>query len=296
MTIRVSILVAAYNAGEFIAETIQSVLDQTFPDWELVICDDGSTDATAAIVQNFVDRDTRIKLIHQANAGGAAARNTAFSISRGEYIVLLDADDRILPEKLEIQVGLLDINQDAGVVYGDTWFCDQNGKQMHLESEQYPLQHKQGDVFYSLCCGNMMAVHSAMVRRAAINAVGGVHHPTKIQIADWDLWVRLAEKYSFVYHTEPVADYRLHPMMSARQDDPRKQVLQREFNVTRMEALSRFAELNREEKAQIYFATGRFCAYWKNPACALKYYFRSWLYNPLYFKNYVAILALLVGK
>ncbi|MBT1070608.1 glycosyltransferase family 2 protein [Pelotalea chapellei] len=296
MTTRVSILVAAYNAEFYVAETIQSVLDQTFADWELVICDDGSTDATATIVQSFIDRDPRIKLVHQANSGGAAARNTAFSISRGEYIVLLDADDRILPEKLAIQVALLDMNSDVGVVYGDTWFCDQNGKRTHLESEQYPLQHKQGDVFYPLCCGNMMAVHSAMVRRAAINKVGGVHHPTKIQIADWDLWVRLAEKYPFIYHADPVADYRLHPMMSARQDNARKQVLQREFNVSRMEKLPRFAELTPKEKAQVYFATGRFCAGWKEPSHALKHYIRSWLHNPLYFKNYLAVFALLVGK
>lgn len=296
MVVRVSILVAAYNAEKYISQTIESVLNQTFSAWELIVCDDGSSDSTASIVQSYVKQDFRIRLISQTNAGGAAARNTAYAASTGEYVVLLDADDMILPEKLQIQASILDQNPEAGLVYGDTWFCDQDGTRIELESQRFPGQHQQGDVFALLCCGNMMAVHSAMIRRIAIDAVGGIHHPTKMQIADWDLWVRIAERYPFVYHSDPVADYRLHPMMSARQDDARKQVLQREFNISRMESLPRFSKLDRKEKARVYFASGRFCACWKVTSHALKYYVRSWEYNPFYLKNYLALVALFVRK
>jgi glycosyltransferase involved in cell wall biosynthesis len=296
MNARVSILIAAYNAEKYISQTIESVLSQTCADWELIVCDDGSSDATGSIVQSYAQCDSRIKLTHQTNAGGAAARNTAYALSSGDYIVLLDADDMILPDKLQLQVSLLDRHPEAGLVYGDTWFCDQDGKRIQLESERYPGQHQQGDLFALICCGNMMAVHSAMVRRSVIEAVGGIHHPTKMQIADWDLWVRIAERFSFVYHPEPVADYRLHPMMSARQDDALKQVLQREFNVSRMEQLVRFSTLGRKDKARIYFAHGRFCAQWKVVPYAFKYYVRSFKYNPFYLKTYLAVLALLVRK
>ena len=280
MVVRVSILVAAYNAEKYISQTIESVLNQTFSAWELIVCDDGSVDATASIVQKYAKQDSRIRLISQPNAGGAAARNTAYASSTGEYVVLLDADDMILPEKLQIQTFILDQNPEAGLVYGDTWFCDQDGMRLELESRRFPDQHQEGDVFALLCCGNMMAVHSAMIRKIAIESVGCLHHSTKIQIADWDLWVRIAEKYRFVYHSDPVADYRLHPMMSARQDDARKQVLQRVFNVSQMERLPRFSKLLRKEKARVYFASGRFCALWKVPSYALKYYVRSLIYNP----------------
>jgi glycosyltransferase involved in cell wall biosynthesis len=296
MSPRVSILVAAYNAEAFIAEAIESVLGQTFADWELIICDDGSEDATSSIVQTFAASDPRIKLIRQANAGAAVAREVAYAQSSGEYIVILDADDRLLPDKLQIQTCLLDNTPDTGLVYGDTWLCDQDGQRIELESERYPGQHKSGDVFVALCCGNMMAVHSAMVRRTAVEAVGGIHHPARMQIADWDLWLRIAAEYSFAYHPEAVAEYRLHPMMSARQDNAHKQILQREFNIYRMESLPRFARLTRTEKSRIYFAHGRFCARWKVASSAFKHYLRALAYNPFNAMAYLAIFALIFHK
>jgi hypothetical protein len=191
---------------------------------------------------------------------------------------------------------MLDQNPEVGLVYGDTWFCDQDGRRIQLESQRYPGQHKDGDVFVLLCCGNMMAVHSAMVRRTAIETVGGVHHPARMQIADWDLWVRIAAEYPFAYHPEAVAEYRQHPMMSLSQDSVHKQVLQREFNISRAESLPRFAKLNRQDKSRIYFAHGRFCARLKVSSFALKHYMRAFFYNPLNFKIYLAIVALIFRK
>jgi glycosyltransferase involved in cell wall biosynthesis len=296
MNPRVSILVAAYNAEAFIAETIDSVLAQTFADWELIVCDDGSVDATSAIVESFAAGDARIKLVRQANAGAAVARNVAYARSSGEYVVILDADDRLLPDKLRLQTRLLDDNPEAGVVYGDTWFCDPDGRRVQLESERYPGQHRQGDVFVALCCGNMMAVHAAMVRRAAIEAVGGVHDPARLQIADWDLWVRIAADYPFVCHPEAVADYRLHPTMSARRDSVRMKVRQLEFNLSRMEGLRRFATLSRRDKSRIYFAHGRCCARWKAVSSALGFYLRALADDPLNGRVYPAVIALLFRK
>jgi len=293
---RVSVLVAAYNAGDYIAETIESVRGQDFTDWELVVCDDGSTDSTSAIVRAFMASDARIQLIRQENSGAPAARNTAYGKSTGEYIVILDADDRLLPDKLRIQVELLDRHPRVGLVYGDTWFCDEAGTRLQLESVRFPGQHRQGDVFAAVCCGNMMAVHSAMVRRSAIDAAGGVHHPTQMQIADWDLWVRIAENAPFLYHPEPVADYRLHQSMSARVDSGLKQIRQREFNLARIEQLGRFSALSRREKACIYFAQARFCIRWRSRRLALHYFGKALACDPWYGRAYLGLIAGLFGK
>lgn len=296
MNKRVSILVAAYNAEKFIAHTIESVLDQTFSDWELIVCDDGSVDGTNKVIQSYADNDSRITLITQENKGAAIARNKAYEASSGEYIVLLDADDMILPEKLEIQTTILNQNPAIGVVYGDTWFCDEQGKRIELESVRYPGQHRNGDVFEKMCCGNMMAVHSAMVRRTAIDAAGGLHHPTRMQIADWDLWARISEKHFFFYHQDPVADYRLHSMMSLRKDDALKQVRQLEFNILRIQQMTRFHALEKKTKARIYYSHGRICARLKAFSYALKHYSYSLVLDPINPKTYLAFIALLIQK
>ena len=103
----VSIITPCYNAGRFVAETIESVLGQTWPDWEMIVVDDGSSDASADIVARFAERDSRIRLIRQANAGTACARNAAMRQARGRYIALLDADDVWEPEFLERQLAFM---------------------------------------------------------------------------------------------------------------------------------------------------------------------------------------------
>ena len=103
----VSIITPCYNAGRFIAETIESVLGQTWPDWEMIVVDDGSSDTSADIVADYARRDGRIRLIRQRNAGTACARNAAMRTARGRYIALLDADDVWEPEFLERQLAFM---------------------------------------------------------------------------------------------------------------------------------------------------------------------------------------------
>lgn len=101
----VSVITPAYNAERFIAETIESVLAQTYSNWEMIIVDDSSTDRTVEIVQTYVDRDERIKL-HQLekNSGSGIARNRAMDLAKGRFIAFLDSDDLWMPEKLERQI------------------------------------------------------------------------------------------------------------------------------------------------------------------------------------------------
>ncbi|MCB0107195.1 MAG: glycosyltransferase family 2 protein [Caldilineaceae bacterium] len=127
---RVSIIMPAYNQARYIAEAIQSVLEQSYPDWELIIVDDGSTDDTAAIAFRF--QDPRIHLHRQTNQGVSAARNVGIALSRGEYIAFLDADDRYRPERLAVHVAYLDHHPTVGLTYGSRIEIDQHGNPVHL--------------------------------------------------------------------------------------------------------------------------------------------------------------------
>src|SRR6202789_3319887 len=97
----VSILISNYNYARYIGESIQSALQQTYPNFELIICDDGSTDDSVSVIEEYLRKDPRVQLIRKANGGQASGFNAAFAASRGEIISLLDSDDRYLPNKIE---------------------------------------------------------------------------------------------------------------------------------------------------------------------------------------------------
>src|SRR6202046_1536559 len=110
----VSILVSNYNYGRYIGDSIQSALDQTYPNIELIICDEGSTDDSVSVIEPYWQKDPRVRLIRKDNGGQASGFNAAFAASRGEIIALLDSDDRFLPDKVERIVANFQANPDSG--------------------------------------------------------------------------------------------------------------------------------------------------------------------------------------
>lgn len=125
---RVSIIVPCYNSERFLGRALDSIVAQTYSDWEIVIVDDGSTDGTARIGRSYVERlGDRCQFFQQANAGSSAARNLGIEASRGELVAFLDSDDEFLPYKLERQVDLFDCCPELGMVYCDYSFVDLNG-------------------------------------------------------------------------------------------------------------------------------------------------------------------------
>src|SRR3990172_7899939 len=117
----VSVMMPAYNAGRYIAQSIESVLAQEYSNWELIIVNDGSSDKTPQIAARYTG-DPRIKLVHQANGGEAAARNTALQHMRGDYVSFLDADDLYFPDALSNLSRFLDTHPEYGVVFSDGYF------------------------------------------------------------------------------------------------------------------------------------------------------------------------------
>jgi glycosyltransferase involved in cell wall biosynthesis len=199
----ISVIIPAYNAEKTIRESIDSALKQTCSDFELIVVDDGSTDATAAIVA-AVD-DPRIKLFSYTNAGGAVARNRGLAQATGEFVAFLDADDLWLPEKLSAQLTALKACPEAKVAYCWTDSIDESGQALrqgcHITAN--------GNVFAKLLlvCFVVSGSNPLIYRSALLEINGFDESLTASQ--DYDLYLRLAARYPFVAVPAPLVLYRL---------------------------------------------------------------------------------------
>lgn len=199
---RVSVIVPCFNAGPYVAETIHSVLDQSYHDFELIAVDDGSTDRTADILASV--SDPRMRLYRQANAGPSAARNRGVAESRGQYLAFLDSDDVWLPGKLERHVRALERDPTLGLVYSDVFFVDESGRLEGTLSDKMPLPS--GRVFQALLARNFIATSSVLMPRAVFDAVGPFG-PYRVS-QDYDLWLKCAARYPVERMPEPMVKYR----------------------------------------------------------------------------------------
>lgn len=202
-TPKVSVIIPAYNAMNYLPETVESVLRQTFTNFEVLIIDDGSSDNIVQWASELVD--TRVKLIKQANQGVSAARNAGIARAQGEYVAFLDADDLWEPTKLEKQVRCLEDNPVVGLVH--TWMilADEQGK----SKGKLIASNAEGDVWQQLVVRNTILTSSVMVRRCCFENVG-VFDCSLRSYEDWELWIRIASRYSFTLIKEPLVLYRQH--------------------------------------------------------------------------------------
>ena len=201
---KVSVIIPAYNSMKYLPETLSSVLEQTFTDFEVLIIDDGSSDQIEAWAQ--AQTDPRVKFISQKNQGVSVARNTGIKNARGEYIAFLDADDLWQPTKLEKQVNCLNANPQVGLVHNWIFLIDQySNKTGNLWASR-----TQGHVWQNLVERNTIACCSVMVRRSCFTSTG-VFDPSLRSAEDWDMWIRIAAEYPVAVIEEPLASYRLLP-------------------------------------------------------------------------------------
>lgn len=191
-----SIVVPAYRATSTIPTTIESVLNQTIEDFELLVVDDGSGDSTADVIAAYAERDERIRLIRQENAGTAAARNTGVAHSSGRFVSLLDNDDAWLPGYLSAVEAELERHPWAGLAYADAWTFDEHTKRVHRLTtlqDLPPLERTLGaeDLLEALLRVNFITASSATLTREALGEVGAF--ATEISGSDdWDMWLRVA--------------------------------------------------------------------------------------------------------
>ena len=188
---RVSVVIPAYNAAPTILETIRSVRAQTYRDFELIVIDDGSTDATLDVLAAV--GEPRLAVFSYDNGGLATARNRGTARATGELVSFVDADDLWTPDKLEAQVAALDARPEAGAAYSWTRFVDETGR--HLRWQE-PVRFE-GDVYRPLLVQNFLCSGSnILLRRRAMDAAG-LFDPSALQMEDWEYFVRVAARFPF---------------------------------------------------------------------------------------------------
>lgn len=246
----VSVIVPCFNQEEYIAGTLDSVLAQTYPDWECIVMDDGSSDGSAAIVRSYCDKDKRIKYFHQENAGVSRARNQAVAHSSGEFILPLDGDDMIAPEYISEAVEYFRRNPSVKLVYclADT-FGTVNGPWL-LKSFKYD------DFVWENCI-----FCSALFRRSDFDKAGGYNENMKTGLEDWDFFLSLIGPDDIVYQIPKVLfHYRITPGSRTRRMEDEKdllwQVLQNHPGIYR-QRLFDFVEKWRLESSSLTYSLER---------------------------------------
>lgn len=213
----ISVIMPAYNAGKFIKQSIESVVNQTHTNWELIIVDDGSTDTTKEIVHDFEKKDSRIKYIYQQNGKQGKARNNGIQLSKGNLIAFIDADDLWLPQFLEKQLHLI-MEDDVDLVFSSmVKFIEKPDKiisRVTLENKTY-CGANDIKVFLK---DNLISIATVLVKKDAFLKAGGFKESEELQFAeDYDLWLRmLLTGAKFKCNSEALALYRVHQMQSSK--------------------------------------------------------------------------------
>jgi glycosyltransferase involved in cell wall biosynthesis len=204
---KVSVIIPTYNRAEFLRSAIESVLEQSFANLEIIVSDDKSTDHTRELVKSF--KDDRIKyILNKGKKGPSATRNTAILASEGEYIAFLDDDDEWLPDKLERQVQVLDKSQpNICGVYSKSLIIDRSTDQ--IISTNPANDEMKGNLLYQLAIKNPIHTPTAVIRKKCLEKVG-LFDETISYMEDRDLWIRLSMHWDFEYISEPLAKIYVH--------------------------------------------------------------------------------------
>ncbi len=217
----ISVIMPVYNADRYVAKAVESILAQTFTDFEFLIIDDGSSDRSRSILQHYAARDPRIRLISRPNTGYVVALNEMLAKATGKYIARMDADDIALPERFAKQVAFLEANPEFVCVGGAYQVIDDCDRLL-LHHLSMPTEDEENQRL-SLGGHTTICHPCAMFRRAAIAQVGD-YDPDLMPTEDLDLWLRLGEVGKLANLDEPVLKYRFHNGSVSEQ----KQMLQQQ--------------------------------------------------------------------
>ena len=198
----VSIVTPTYNRSDFLPEAIDSVLGQTYENFELIIVDDGSTDDTQALVESY-QKDPRIRYFYQANQGQSVARNRGIAESKGEFICFLDSDNAWLPQKLERSLLEFERFPAAHIVYGNSILIDENSAEIGKST----MKRYSGRITHHLLKDNFVSMNTTMTRRQCFDEMGGFNESDRVA-EDYELWLRFSTKFEFRYIPEFLGFYR----------------------------------------------------------------------------------------
>jgi glycosyltransferase involved in cell wall biosynthesis len=258
----VSALMPVYNAEPYLAEAVESILGQTFADFEFLIVNDGSTDRSGAILERYAARDRRIRLTSRPNTGYTVALNQLLDLASGEFVARMDADDVALPQRLERQVDYLRAHRDVVCIGSAVQFIDAAGR--FLRNGHPGMDHEA--IQQRALAGDCPLNHpSIMMRRAAVQAVGG-YHPEFEPAEDLDLWLRLGEVGRLTNLPEALMKYRQHQRSFSEQHQRLQlersaaavlEACRRRGIPPRDVVVSPWRPIDRRSRMQIYIRYGR---------------------------------------
>ncbi|MFH0771923.1 MAG: glycosyltransferase [Candidatus Omnitrophota bacterium] len=294
---KISIQICCYNSEKYLEESIKSVLAQSFKDWELVIINDGSTDATEAIVKRYADMNLPIVYFYQRNKGFASARNKALELSRGNWIAILDHDDLWYPEKLEIQNKSLEAYPEAKLHFSNSeWFVEKGEVIRNtIEANKFKTGIINEAYKKLLAEGCFIDSETALIERRALIEAGGFNE-RYAYIVDYDIFLRLAKRHSFYYEDKVLARWRMH---SSQATSRMQETISREYVEVFENALNDnnlpFKIRDKVKKSIVYHKLNRFCFQSSKPV--LSDFLRTSMdvikLRPLSLRTYLKILQAL---
>jgi glycosyltransferase involved in cell wall biosynthesis len=288
----VSVVIPAHNAEPWIAETLESILAQTFQDFEVIVIDDGSTDDTAAIVARFA----RVQCIHKQNGGAAFARNVGIRAAQSKYIAFVDSDDLWSPDKLSLQTALL---KQTGLVwaYSDAYAFEDATRRVLFAFSKVRRQYT-GNVLQQLFLSNFIPMPTVVVRRTVLEEAGCFDEGRRVQPAeDWDLWLRIAARYQVGAVNRPLAWYRVHRDSIIQSMKP-DVIFNANLNVIELAALrepQRLARLKDQSIARLSIRIGQMCVRRNDLGAARKMFRRAIRLAPGKIDAYVYWLGTIAG-
>jgi glycosyltransferase involved in cell wall biosynthesis len=210
---QVSVVMASYNHAQFVGDAIESVLQQSFQDFEFIITDDGSTDGTPDVIRRFID--SRIDLeVFTTNQGACEATNHCIDRARGNYVAVINSDDFFLPGKLARQVAILDAEPKLAAVFGLPHFVDEAGAQLRSQDNHFAnvFSAAPADRFawlrHFFLRGNALCHPTVMVRRRIYSELG-TYNVALRQLPDFDMWIRICAQYPIRVLPEPMTAFRV---------------------------------------------------------------------------------------
>jgi len=202
MSPKVSVIMSVYNGEKYLKEAVESILNQTFGDFEFIIINDGSTDKSGEILEEYAKKDSRIRLFHQKNMGLTKSLNRAIKLARGEYIARMDADDISMPERLERQVKFLEQHQEVGVVGCNVTIINQTGN--FVKSVRLP-----NNINLSLRKRNCL-VHGSIVFRKEVIEQSGAYNEKMLYAQDYEMLLRISKVFKISSVNEFLYKLRMH--------------------------------------------------------------------------------------
>ncbi len=285
----ITIIIPTYNRADLVPRAINSALNQTFKDFEIIIVDDGSTDNTKDVIKKYLENNNKIKYIFQKNSGAVASpRNTAIKLARGKYIALLDDDDEWLPSKLEKQIKLF--NNNIGIVGSGCYFVYDNN---YLKKKTYEIKglNNNNHLHKILKDRFIVSSSSVIIPKYIFDKVGLFDEKCRVT-EDWDLYIRILKHYKFSYINEPLFFYHIHDINISGNISANK------FINDHKRTLIKHKEEwdnNLKAKSKLLRNIGSYFMVLNNTKEARNYFWQSIKIDPFYIRNYINFTLSLIS-